>query len=87
MSNGSQQLFEDGLNKRIRKINNTSTILLQTLRLSPHPVITLMIGIIVATSLANNIKKTGILPKKALLMGEKRQGRAATDSTGLELKK
>ena len=46
-----------------------------------------MIGIIVATSLANNIKKTGILPKKDLLMGEKRQGRAATDSTGLELKK
>lgn len=92
INNGSQQLFRDGLNKRLRKINNTSAILLQTLRLSPHPVITLMISIIVATSkittsLASNIKKTGILPKKVLLMGEKRQGRAATDSTGLELKK
>ena len=60
--NGFQQLLGNDLNKQIRKINNTTTMLLQLLGLSPHPVITVMVGIVIATSdqttsLANNIEK------------------------------
>ena len=60
--NGFQQLLGDHLNKQIRKINNTTTMLLQILGLSPHPIITVMVGIVIATSdktasVANNIEK------------------------------
>ena len=51
-ASGSQELPGDDLNKYIRKVNNTKTVLLKTLRLI-HTIITgtpAMVGITIATS-------------------------------------
>lgn len=75
----------DGLNKFISLINNTPPVLLQTFCLS-HPTVTVIIvdAIIAApdtaTSVGNNVLKTGIPLNKALLKGKEGQDRARTDS-------
>ena len=82
---GCQHLFGDGLNKFINLINNTPTMLLQTFCLS-HPTVTVTIvdAIIAApdttTSVANNILKTSIPLKNALLKRKEGQDRGRKDS-------